>query len=119
MDAAVVPQPVFEELVLDALDTLPPWLDPVIEEIAVLVQEEPAPEDAAPGGELLLGQYRGRPGPRVPGSLPDVILLYRRPILAACTRPEEVPDRVLRVLGHEVGHAMGLPEARLRALGWH
>lgn len=39
------------------------------------------------------------------------------PILRVCNEPAEVPDRVLKVVGHEVGHAMGLPESRLRAPG--
>jgi predicted Zn-dependent protease with MMP-like domain len=30
-----------------------------------------------------------------------------------------VPARILKVLGHEVGHALGLSENRLRELGWY
>jgi predicted Zn-dependent protease with MMP-like domain len=56
---------------------------------------------------------------RAPGTLPDTITLYRIPILAVCQRREEVPERVRKVLVHEVGHALGIGEAELRALGWH
>ena len=58
-------------------------------------------------------------GGRIPGSLPDRIELYRVPILQVCRSPEEVADRVRKVLGHEIGHALGLDEARLRELGWY
>jgi predicted Zn-dependent protease with MMP-like domain len=54
----------------------------------------------------------------VPGSLPAVITLYRVPILAVCRSRDEVAPRVLKVLGHEVGHALGIGEDELRALGW-
>lgn len=111
----------FEDLVRDALDALPGWTAPVLEEIAVLVRDQPEPGATAPG-TTLLGLFRGIPvtahGGRVPGSVPSTITLYRLPILAACRAPEEVPARVLKVLGHEVGHAMGIGERRLRELGW-
>ena len=54
-----------------------------------------------------------------PGSLPDVITLYRIPILTVCRTVDEVGPRVLKVLGHEVGHALGLSESQLRAYGWY
>jgi len=111
----------FEGLVGDAMDALPEWTVPTLEEIAVLVEDAPKPGSTRPG-TTLLGVYRGIPvtayGGRVPGSMPSTITLYRLPILAACASPENVPARVLKVLGHEVGHAMGIPEAELRELGW-
>ena len=122
MDPALVPREHFESLVADALDALPEWIAPIVAEIAVLVEEEQDPAEATPG-VLRLGVFRGIPrtrvGGRVPGTLPDTITLYRIPILTVCHNLAEVPDRVLKVVGHEVGHAMGLPESRLRALGWH
>lgn len=112
----------FEGLVRDALDALPDWTAPFLAEIAVLVDDEPEPGTTRPG-TTLLGLFRGVPlttlGGRAPGSLPDTITLYRLPILAACASPEDVRARVLRVLGHEVGHAMGIGEDELRSLGWY
>lgn len=111
----------FEALVGQALDALPEWTVPLMGEIAVLVRDEPE-GGSVPPGTTLLGLFRGIPatayGGRVPGSLPDTITLFRLPILASCRTTEEVPGRILKVLGHEVGHAMGLSEQRLRALGW-
>ncbi|NYI41804.1 metallopeptidase family protein [Demequina lutea] len=111
----------FEDLVRDAMDSLPDWTAPILQELAVLVEDAPAPGTTQPG-TTLLGLYRGIPatahGGRVAGSMPDTISLYRLPILSVCTRREDVPARVLKVLGHEVGHAMGISEAELRELGW-
>jgi predicted Zn-dependent protease with MMP-like domain len=111
----------FDDLVRGALDQLPDEAARLVTEIAVVVREEPDPDQVSPG-QLLLGTFRGIPhtatGSRVPGSLPDVITLYRVPILAVCRSRDEVAPRVLKVLGHEVGHALGIGEDELRALGW-
>ncbi|WP_134767619.1 metallopeptidase family protein [Nocardioides sp. 1609] len=121
MDADELGPEAFDDLVRDALDQLPEEAIALVAEMAVVVREEPDPDDVAPGS-LLLGTFRGvahtRVGGRVPGSLPDVITLYRRPILAVCATREDVAPRVLKVLGHEVGHALGLTEGQLRAYGW-
>jgi predicted Zn-dependent protease with MMP-like domain len=122
MDPALVSREAFEAMVVDALDALPDWTLPIVREIAVLVEDLPR-DGEAPADGLLLGLFRGVPrtsyGGHPPGMLPDTITLYRIPILLVCERPEDVPARVFKVLGHEVGHAMGLGEARLRELGWH
>src|SRR5665648_542134 len=87
MDPLLVPREAFESMVVDALDALPQWMAPIVAEIAVLVEEEPAPEQAPPGSTLL-GLYRGVPrtrhGGRVPGTTPDTITLFRGPI--SCPR---------------------------------
>ena len=117
-----LPPDAFDDLVRDALDQLPDEAAALVAHIAVVVREQPEPGEA-PAGQLLLGTFRGiahtRVGGRVPGSLPDVITLYRLPILAVCRNVDEVAPRVLKVLGHEVGHALGLSEGQLRAYGWY
>jgi len=117
-----VPPDAFDDLVRDALDQLPDEAAALVAHMAVVVRERPEPDEVAPG-KLLLGMFRGishtRVGDRVPGSLPDVITLYRVPILTVCRTVDEVAPRVLKVLGHEVGHALGLSEGQLRAYGWY
>ncbi len=120
VDPRTVPLTTFETMVVDALDDLPESVLPVVGGLAVLVEDEPDP-DAAPAGGQLLGLFHGLPttrsGGRVPGTLPDTITLYRLPILRVCPTPEAVPARVRQVLRHEVGHALGMTEERLRSLG--
>lgn len=121
MDPDAVPPDVFDELVRRSLDRLPDEAIALVEQIAVMVREQPEPDEVEPG-TTLLGLFRGIPhtatGDRVPGSLPDTITLFRIPILRVCSDLDEVPDRVMTVLGHEVGHAFGLSEGELRELGW-
>ena len=122
MDPSLVDPKDFEGMVSDALDRLPEWTAPIVREIAVLVEDWPRPGEAPENG-LLLVLFRGVPrtayGDRPPGMLPDTITIYRIPVLLVCERPEDVPERVFKVVGHEVGHAMGLGEQILRDLGWH
>ena len=60
MDPEAVPLAAFEAMVVDALDTLPDWVVPVVAEIAVLVEDEQPDSERQPG-VLLLGLYRGVP----------------------------------------------------------
>lgn len=110
----------FERLVAETMDSLPDWVMPILTEVAVLVEDEEPAATRRPG-RTLLGRYRGIPrasyGSRPPGTLPDTITLYRLAILNACTSTSEVPGRVRSVLLHELGHAYGLDERRLRELG--
>ena len=112
----------FEAMVVGAIDSLPEFVAPMLREIAILVEDE-QPAAGRVDGQLLLGVFRGTPwtahGGRVSGTLPPTITLYRIPILAVCRRLDDVPARVLKVLGHEVGHAVGLTESVLRELGWY
>lgn len=120
MNPAAVPLSTFETMVADAMDSLPDWVGRIVSEIAVLVEDEQPKSERKPG-VLLLGLYRGVPRTthygRSPGTLPDTITLYRIPIVEVCARVEDVPGRVRTVLMHEVGHAMGLSEEKLRELG--
>jgi predicted Zn-dependent protease with MMP-like domain len=109
----------FEELVADALDSLPPALGRVVENVAVFV------EDHGPPG--LLGLYTGIPltdrvayGALGTGGLPmpDRITIYRGAICRVCRDEAEVVDQVRITVVHEVGHHFGLSDARLHELGW-
>ena len=120
MDVSAIDLDALEPLVSDALDELPDWVQEAVSEVAILVDDKP-PEDWR-GKGLLLGQFHGvarsKRGQRAPMSLPGRIELYRIPILRVCRSRAEVTARVRKVLGHEIGHALGVSEERLRELGW-
>ena len=63
----------------------------------------------------ILGLYQGRhvgmKGDEPTGALPDIIFLYRRPLLDEwCESGESLEALVTHVLVHEVGHHFGLSD---------
>jgi predicted Zn-dependent protease with MMP-like domain len=119
VDSTLVSRGQFDELVDQAVATLPEWVEAAMKDVAIMVEDLPPPDDTTPG--LLLGRYHGVPlakrGFRYPGSMPDIISLYRINILTVCRNIDQVAERINQVLLHEIGHAMGLSESRLRELG--
>jgi predicted Zn-dependent protease with MMP-like domain len=105
----------FEELVVSAMDSLPPDLGQQISNVAVTVQHTPGPPN-------LLGLYEGIPltsrTSSYAGVLPDKITIYRLAICAICRTEVEVADQVRRTVIHEVGHYFGIDDDRLAELGW-
>ncbi len=117
----------FEQIAADAMDALPSRLFELLENIAVIVQDEPTPEQCATGGDLL-GLYEGRgysgPGPLLPGymagpvAMPDRILLFRNALCAVSNDEEELFRNVYETLVHEFAHHFGIDDDRLDELGW-
>ncbi|KPK45733.1 MAG: hypothetical protein AMJ77_06955 [Dehalococcoidia bacterium SM23_28_2] len=115
----------FEELVLEAVETLPPRFLDRLANVDIEVRDWPSPEELrmarVTAGRTLLGLYVGIPHPRRgPGyhlALPDRIFIYQRPIERLCRSEDEVRDRVARVIKHEVAHHFGLTDADLRDTG--
>jgi predicted Zn-dependent protease with MMP-like domain len=108
----------FEDAVRDALDLIPEGLARQIDNVVVLVEDDPPPED--PG---LLGLYEGvalteRDQWWGAGQLPDRITVFRRPTLAICETVEEVVEEVAITVVHEVAHHFGIDDDRLHELGW-
>jgi predicted Zn-dependent protease with MMP-like domain len=105
----------FEELVAEALDTIPPELAKVMDNVVVVVVDDP-PE---PG---LLGLYTGIPlterGGWYSGVLPDRIEIYRNPTLEICETEEDVVEEVQITVVHEIAHHFGIDDQRLHELGW-
>ncbi len=112
-----VPREEFEELVSEALDTVPSELSALMQNV-VLVVEDDAPEDDPD----LLGFYDGVPlterGSWYSGMLPDRITIYRRPTLAICETREDVVEEVQITVVHEIAHHFGIDDQRLHDLGY-
>lgn len=116
----------FEELVDDALATIPDSLWSLIDNVAVMVEEWPTryqleAADLAPG-HLLLGLYEGVPLTVRTHSYglvpPDRITIFRRPILQVCPPDDDaIRNQVRRTVLHEIAHHFGISDERLRELG--
>jgi predicted Zn-dependent protease with MMP-like domain len=104
----------FEEMVADALDTLPPGLTRVMRNVVVVVEDGTDPH--------LLGLYQGIPLTErmsdYSAVLPDKITIFRNAICAICDTEQQVVDEVRTTVVHEVGHHFGIDDERLHELGW-
>lgn len=113
----------FEELVVEALDSLPEDIARRIDNVEVVVEDEPPDEvvrELDPG-DVVFGYYHGIPliergdYDRV---LPDRIAIYEGPITRAFKRPDAIREEVRRTVIHEVAHHFGIDDRRLEELGW-
>lgn len=111
----------FERLVDEALEDLPEWVLDSIENLAVVVEDRPSPEQD-PHGEGLLGIYEGisllERGMDYSGFLPDRIVVFMEPHLALGLPPSELRDEIRRTVLHELAHHLGIDDERLHHLGW-
>ena len=113
----------FEDLVADALDSLPDDLRRAMQNVDVVVEEEPPAHlmDGMPRGMTLLGYYHGIPltdRGYYDRALPDKISIYSGPITRLARTPEGIKEQVRRTVIHEVAHHFGIGEERLAELGW-
>ena len=124
----------FHRLVARALRSLPSEFRRRLANVAIVVEEEPNPEDIArlglPPGETVFGLYLGIPlTERSSGYgmvLPDRIAIYRRPLEEACRTERDLIREIRRTLAHELAHHFGLTDEdlripsrrRRRAMGW-
>lgn len=114
----------FEELVAQAIETLPQEFIDRLENIVVVTEDYPSPAQLARAGlrrsHTLLGLYEGIPLTRrgrhyglVP---PDKITIFQKPIEARCRNSAEITAEVQRVVQHEIAHHFGIGEARLKQI---
>ena len=105
----------FEQLVGEALDSLPVALGEMMENIVVVV------EDAHPD-EDLLGLYEGVPLTEREDyggmAMPDRVTVYRLPICQICDTEDELLEEIMVTVVHEVAHHFGIDDDTLHQLGW-
>jgi predicted Zn-dependent protease with MMP-like domain len=115
----------FEELVEEAVASIPDVFLEMLDNVAIIVEDWPDRETmrlARVGSHYqLLGFYHGIPktGRNSGYNLvaPDRISIYRRPIEAQCRSEEELREMVRRVVLHELAHHFGIDDDRLHEIG--
>lgn len=112
-----LPEERFDELVDEALSSLPEMLLENLDNVLIMVEHEP--ED----GSDVLGWYEGtalteRDTSYGMGHLPDRVVLFRGPLTRMCEDEEDLREEIGITLLHELGHYHGIDEERLHALGW-
>jgi predicted Zn-dependent protease with MMP-like domain len=127
----MLPPRQFEELVGDALDELPSFFQAQMQNVVVLLEAWPSRrtlrEMGVPGGETLLGLYRGIPLTERTHAYnlvtPDTITLYQGPIEQAARAWDEgdfldrVREEIYHTVVHEIAHHFGIDDDRLQELG--
>jgi predicted Zn-dependent protease with MMP-like domain len=112
----------FERVVAKALDGLPTEVAAFLENVALVIEDEPTEEDLVEAGldpenDTLFGIYQGLALPDRGGSygnvLPDRIVIYRRPLLEECDDRNELIREIQDTVVHEIGHYFGLGEEDL------
>jgi predicted Zn-dependent protease with MMP-like domain len=110
----------FDAVIDDAIDTLPEAFAAQLGSVAIVVEDEPTPDQlASVGARGLLGLYQGVPRTRwgvdnVP--IPSKITLFRGPLTRANPGPDRLSKAIEETLLHEIAHHFGIDDERLRAL---
>lgn len=112
----------FEKLVAAGIDVLPERVRTKMRNVAIVIAEEPMGQQKKTNdlsmSETLFGLYEGVPQTeRDSGycALPDKISIFRNPILASYSDPEEIKICVANTVWHEVAHHFGMDEAEVEA----
>jgi predicted Zn-dependent protease with MMP-like domain len=116
----------FRALVAEALDGLPEEFAARLENVEVVVEDEPSPTQLRemgldPRRDTLFGLYQGVPlherGSHYT-ALPDKITIFHGPIVRAYRRPDRIRREIARTVVHEVGHFFGMDDSELHRLGY-
>jgi predicted Zn-dependent protease with MMP-like domain len=120
----------FENLVADALASIPRTFREAMKNIAIVVEDEPSREllremGIRPPGTLL-GLYSGTPltarGWDYGNSLPDRILIFQGPHEREADDEADLVVAIGETLIHEIGHYFGMSEEQIEDIEeqyWH
>ena len=115
----------FEQLVAEAIDSLPAPFAAKLQNVEVVIAHWPSRRqlrDAdVSAGYTLLGLYEGVPLTERGGGygmvLPDKITIFQGPIEDQCATEAEVQAQVRHTVIHEIAHFFGISDDQLRRMG--
>ena len=114
----------FDELVDDALATIPMPFAAALDEVAIVIADEPSEAQRRDNGlgpdDTLYGLYEGVPRTEWGADwdpTPDRITLFRLPLEADFADPDDLADEVWVTVVHELAHHLGIDDDRLHELG--
>jgi predicted Zn-dependent protease with MMP-like domain len=109
-----------EALVADALDRLPASFRDRLGSVAIVIEDEPTPDQlASVRAHGLYGLYQGVPRTAwgaEQASVPSKITIFRGPLTRAHRAPERLAAAVTDTVYHEIAHHFGISDARLQEL---
>ena len=114
----------FEDLVDEAIATIPMPFAAALDEVAIVIEDEPTglqveAHDLDPD-DTLYGLYEGVPRTEWGAdwvAMPNRITLFRLPLDADFADPDDLADEVWLTVVHELAHHLGIDDDRLHDLG--
>lgn len=109
----------FERLVDGALAQIPPPFDAALQEVAIVVEDEPTREQLR-DADGLYGLYEGIPRTERSDDFiptPNKITLFRLALEEDFPDPIELEEEVRLTVIHELAHHLGIDDDRLEELG--
>jgi predicted Zn-dependent protease with MMP-like domain len=113
----------FQTLINDALVSLPSVQAQSINNVAILYEYEPTPEQRTRlklrNDQTLFGLYEGVPLPNRLGQtriLPDKITVFKGPLTRASANLNQLKENIRHTLWHEIGHYYGLDHDKIHEL---
>lgn len=113
----------FQELINQALESLPGDHAQSIKNVAILYEDVPTPDQREQlqlrHDQSLLGLYEGIPLSQRQGMtrlLPDKITLFRVPLQQQATTLAELREEIRHTLWHEIAHYYGLDHDKIHSL---
>jgi predicted Zn-dependent protease with MMP-like domain len=110
----------FDALVEQALAGVPEQFRRYLDNVVVVVEEEPTDDDYdetdTPDEDELFGIFRGAPyfeRDRSVSELPAQIALFRGPILRSCATRGQAVREIRDTVVHELGHLLGLDDEEM------
>jgi predicted Zn-dependent protease with MMP-like domain len=111
----------FEELVSEAIDSLPKNFKDKMNNVAIIIEDFPTKEQTKKlhlGSEYsLFGLYEGHIQSRRLNFgvvLPDKITIFRKPIMQSCSNEIECQKQIFNTVRHEIAHHFGSDEKGAR-----
>jgi predicted Zn-dependent protease with MMP-like domain len=114
----------FRQLVDEALETIPQKFRDAMQNIAIVVEDEPTPQQLEQveiePPDTLLGLYEGTPLTERHwahgNTLPDKVTLFQGPIEDASEDEDDLVVAIGETLIHEIGHYFGLSEEEIEEI---
>ena len=118
----------FEGAVQDAIDSIPDEFLDELENVAIMLADEPEMEDLEGDGYFteegeLLGLYDGiamteRGDDYGYGDYPDTITIFKGPHERLCATREETLEEIRKTVVHEIAHYFGMDEDQVDEMGY-
>ncbi len=119
-----LPHEKFEALVREAIGALPQEFLSRLDNVDIVVEDDPTPEQLQHNGvgpeDTLYGLYEGIPLTQrqyYSMVMPDRIFIFKRPLEDVSDTIEDLTDNVQTTVVHEIAHFFGISDETLEEMG--